>query len=223
MFIPASGQTGWAMVGQVLGGWKLKEYRSVDEVLVLAKGEREERLRLSENVVGTYNPGILADTKALIKAMNFEQRIRRLDWRKNLAKQMLTNAGLPKPSTEQMAEFEKEIERLFDFEKIQTHMAVAMSEVYTQEELRAQTAFYATEAGQAVLDKQMRGLRALDEKEPEFYATPVGRSVKAKEKQVEAQMEKTVAPYMDETMKAISMAAFEYVEAQTAPATGAKP
>ncbi|HSI08578.1 MAG: DUF2059 domain-containing protein [Rariglobus sp.] len=223
LFIPSSGETGWAMIGQVVGGWKLKEYRAADEVLVLAKGDREDRLRLSKSVVGTYNPGALADANALIKAMNFEQRMRQLEWMKNISKQMLINAGLPNPSVEQLAEFEKEIVRLFDFSKMQSLMAVVMSEVYTQEELRAQTEFYGSELGQAALDNQMRGVQALDKKEPEFYTTPIGRSVKAKEAQSREQMDKTMTPWMKETMKAISMAALTYAKAQATPATGAKP
>jgi hypothetical protein len=222
LFIPSSGQTGWVMIGQTLGGWKLKEYKADEEMLVLAKGEREEHLRLSANVVGTYHMGTLADAKALMIAMKFEQRIRQLDWMKHMSKQMLTNAGLPNPSAEQLAEFEKEIARLFDHEKMQASMIAVMSEIYTQEELKAQADFYATDAGQAALDEQAGG-----DKKPaaleEFYATPVGRGVKAKEAQVHAQMQKTVTPWLNETMKAISMAALNYAKAQTASATGAKP
>lgn len=227
LFIPASGQTGWATIGQVLGGWELKEYRAADEVLVLAKGDREERLRLSESVIGAYQPGTLADAKALLDAMKFEQRIRRLDWMKNMSKEMLTNSGLPNPSAEQLAEFEKEIGRLFDLAKMQALMVAAMAKVYTQEELRAQTVFYESDAGQGALDKQMSELQAEDEKElgalKEFYATPAGQSVKLKEAQAQAQFQNTVTPWLAETTRAISLAAIKYAKAQAVPAAGAKP
>lgn len=224
LFIPGSGQTGWATLGQSVGGWKLKEYRAADDVLVLAKGDREEILRLSENKVGAYHAGSLADAKALLGAMKFDQRIRQVGWMRHMSKQMLTNAGLLNPSAEQLAEFEKEITRLVDFEKMQTLMAVAMSEVYTQDELRAQTVFYASDAGQAALDQQMRGSRALDEKElAEFHATPVGRSVKAKEAQSKAQIEKAMTPWMKETTAAIEKAAITFAKDRAAPESGAKP
>ncbi|HEY9250935.1 MAG TPA: hypothetical protein VIO38_17460 [Rariglobus sp.] len=132
-----------------------------------------------------------------------------------MSRQMLTHAGLPDPSAEQLAGFEKEITRRFDFAKMQALMEAAMSEVYTREELGAQTAFYATEVGQAALDQQAGG-----EKEPaalkEFYATPAGRGVKAKESEMEKQLQKTVTPWLSETMTAISIAASEYAKAQTA-------
>lgn len=216
LFVPGSGQTGWATIGQTVGGWKLKEYRATDEVLVLAKGDREEILRLSENVVGTYHPGTVADAKALLEAVKFEQRVRQQDWLKDLPKVMFANHGLSNPSAEQLAEFKKAMERLFDHAKMQALTAAVMSEVYTQEELRAQAAFFASDAGQAALDQQAGGSQGPDEKEPpalkEFYTTPVGRSVKAKEALAQSQFQKTVTPWLNETMMAIDKAALKYVK-----------
>lgn len=223
LFIPGSGQTGWATLGQTVGGWKLKEYRAADEVLVLAKGDREEILRLSENVVGVYHAGTPADAKALLEAMKYERRIRERDWLKNLPKLMLINHGLPNPSAEQLAEFKQEMDRIFDHGKMQALVANAIGEVYTQEELKAQAAFFGSEAGQAALDQQMAAAQGSGVKEPvaltEFYATPVGRSIKAKESLAQSQMQKTVTPWLNETMQAIDQAAITYAKAHTPTGT----
>lgn len=220
LFIPGGGQTGWATVGQSVGGWKLKEYRAADEVLVLAKGDREEILRLSENTVGAYHAGTLADAKALLEAMKFEQRVRQQDWLKDLPKVMFANHGLRNPSPEQLAGFKKAMERLFDHAKMQALTAAVMSEVYTQEELRAQAAFFATDAGQATLDQKMRDSQEPGEKEPAaleaFYATPVGRGVKAKEALAESRLQKAVTPWLSETMTAIDKAAIKYAKEHAA-------
>ncbi len=224
LFIPSTEQTGWATVGETVGGWKLKEYRAADDTLVLAKDGREEILHLSESVVGVYHKGSQADAAALLKAMKLDERMSK-GFAKNMDrmfKQLLVRNGLANPTPEQLAEFQKKIAGIFDPAQFESKMAEAMGEVYTQEELKAQTDFYASDAGQAALDKMGPGGRTKDGEEPaalkDFYATPAGASVKAKQAQLNIQMQKTVGPWMGEVMGRTQKAAAEFAKAQGADA-----
>ena len=229
LYVPATEQTAWAKVGQTVGGWKLKEYRAADDTLVLAKDGREEVLRLSESVIATYHKATLTDGEALLKAMKFDERFikglgKNID---RMLKQLLARNGLANPTSEQLAEFQKKIEMVFDSKQLETKMAAAMSEVYTQEELKAQTEFYGSEAGQAALDKAGPGGRTKEGEEPaalkEFYATPMGQSVKAKQAQLGAQMQKTVGPWMKGMMENVQKAASEFAVSQGAAPVPAAP
>ncbi len=218
LFLPGSEQTAWATVGQTVGGWKLKEYRAADDTLVLVKEGREEVLHLSESVVGTYHKGSTADAEALLKAMKFGELFKKGLGKiiEGMLKQLLARNGLANPTPEQLAEFQKKVAAIFDPAHLETKMAVAMSEVYTQEELKAQTEFYGSEAGQAALEKMGPGGRNNAGAEPEtlkaFYATPAGQLVKAKQAQMNAQMQKTIGPWMTGVMGDVQKAASSFVK-----------
>ena len=218
LYVPATEQTGWVKVGQMVGGWKLKEYRAADDTLVLVKDGREEVLRLSESVIAGYHKASQTDGDALLKAMKFGDRFTKGIGKniERMIRQLLARNGLTNPTPEQLAEFQKKIATIFDPAQLETKMAAAMSEVYTQEELKAQTEFYATDAGQAVLDKIGPGGRAKAGDEPEalkaFYATPAGQSVKAKQAQLGTQMQKTVGPWMKGLMGDVQKAANEFAK-----------
>jgi len=222
LFIPSSEQTAWATVGQTVGGWKLKEYRAADDTLVLVKEGREEVLHLSESVVGTYHKGSTADAAAVLKAMKFGERMSK-GFEKNrerLLRQLLVGSGLANPTPEQLAEFQKTVAKIFDPAQLEAKMAEAMGAVYTQEELKAQADFYASDGGQEALDKMGPGGRTKSGDEPaalkEFYATPAGQSVKAKQAQLNSQMQKTVGTWMGGVMKDVQTAAGEFATAQGA-------
>ncbi|MFA6288874.1 MAG: DUF2059 domain-containing protein [Opitutaceae bacterium] len=220
LHVPATEETGWAKVGQTVGGWTLKEYRAADDMLVLVKNGREEVLHLSESVIGTYHKATQADAEALLKAMKFGELIKK-GFGKNMErmlKELLASNGLPNPTPEQLAEFQKKIAAIFDPAQWETKMATAMSEVYTQEELKAQTEFYGSEAGQAAFEKMRSGDGQIKgSAEPDalkaFYATPLGQSVKAKQAQVNAQLQKTIGPWMTEVMGNVQKAANEFAKA----------
>jgi len=210
LFVPGSGQTGWATIGQTVGGWKLKEYRAADEVLVLTKGDREEVLRLSENVVGTYHPGSAAEAKALLDAMKYEQL-----WFKDIPRESLMHAGLADPTPAQLAAFQDQMERILTPAKIEPFLTSALSEVYTQEELRAQAVFFGSDVGQVALDQRADGhLEAIRE----FYASPMGQKVKAKEAVLQARLQKTLRPFLDKALAEVAVAARKFVEDQKTPA-----
>lgn len=224
LFVPATGQTGWATVGQTLGGWKLKEYRAADDTLVLTKDGREEILHLSESVIAGYHKGSQADAAALVKAMKLRERIDK-EISKNMTdtlKQLLAGAGLANPTPEQLSEFQKIFAGIFDPARMADKMAETMGEVYTEEELKAQTGFYASDAGQAVLDQMGLSFSKKGDEVPaalkEFYATPLGASVKAKETRLNEQMQKTLRPWAQGVMQQMASAAREYAKAQGAPA-----
>ncbi len=104
-------------------------------------------------------------------------------------------------------------------------MAEAMGAVYTQEELKAQADFYASDGGQEALDKMGPGGRTKSGDEPaalkEFYATPAGQSVKAKQAQLNTQIEKTVGAWMGGEIDEMKKAADEFVQSQSpAPKAG---
>jgi len=220
LFIPDSGQTAWAAVGQTVGGWKLKEYRAVDDTLVLVKDGREEVLHLSESVVGVYHKGGTADAQALLKTMKFGERMAKelAKNRERMLRRLLKMSGIENPTPEQLAAFQQKIAGIFDPAQLEARMAEAMGVVYTQEELKAQADFYGSDDGQAVLDKWGLGAGFPPGQEPaaikEFYATPTGVSVKAKQAALNTEIQKTVGPWMGGVMKKVETAANEFAKSQ---------
>jgi hypothetical protein len=79
---------------------------------------------------------------------------------KAMAKAMGQMGGRDMPDAEKarMAEFQAKVMKVMldemDLPGMRQDMAKAMAEIYTAEEIRAQSAFYSTPAGKATLDKQ---------------------------------------------------------------------
>ena len=232
LFIPASGQTGWATVGQSVGGWKLKEYRAADDTLVLAKEGREEILHLSESVVGVYHQGSRADAEALLKTMKLDERMFAAFKRGmgGMARQLLARNGIANPTPEQIAAVQKIVADQLQAVagQFQAGMAGVMGEVYTQEDIKAQNDFYATSGGQAALDKMFGADGKPPQREPDelkaFYATAAGQSVQLKQSQFQAKLQPALqplfGPMMSSTQKAV--AAFAKQQGADVQASAAK-
>ena len=219
LFIPETGQTGWAAIGQSLGGWKLKEYLPSEDALLVVNEEREEKLPLSKSISGGYHPATFEGAKAVLVAMKYEQRILNGAVFKSITRRSLFKAGLTEPSTEQADAFHKQVSPIFDYKKMEAIMAPVLGEFYTPEELGAQAAFYASDIGQALLDnggvrETEDTLKALEA----FYETPVGKRVQEKEPKVNAKMRESMDPFMKEALSLIDAAAQKFVAGQTVPA-----
>ena len=219
LFIPESGQTGWGVIGQSVGGWKLKEYLASEDVLLVVKEGREEKLPLSKSTPEVYHTATLADAKAVLVAMKYEQRILHGAPFKSLTRRALFNAGLTAPSTEQAEAFHKQVAPIFDYKKMEALMMPVLSELYTREELAAQAGFYASDVGQALLNnagvrETEDTLRALEA----FYETPLGAKVREKEPKVNTTMRKAMDPFISEAESAIAVEAQKFVAEQKASA-----
>ncbi len=159
----ATGAATWAKLGQVHAGWKLESFDADRQVLVLSReGVRRELGLETARIQASAAPATVADADALLEKMRFEDMIAKtIEAQQTAAIKAMGRLGgknLPDAERERMAEFQTKVMKTMieemDLPGMRQDMAKAMSEIYTADELRAQSAFYSTPAGQATLEKQ---------------------------------------------------------------------
>ncbi len=159
----ASGAATWAKLGQVHGGWKLESFDADRQVLVLGRDGIRRELGLETARIQTAEaPATVAEADALLEKMHFEDMIAKtIEAQQTAAIKAMGRLGgknLPEAERERMAEFQTKVMKTMieemDLPGMRQDMAKALSEIYTAEELRAQSAFYSTPAGRATLEKQ---------------------------------------------------------------------
>lgn len=153
----------WLSLGNDFEGYKLKAYDSATQVLTVEKDGQEFALPIAGGTIKTL------DTKATVQQatdvlnkMKFEQMLgKMIDQQKQAAvamsKQMMAQMG-GKVSPEDFAAFQtKLMDALWSElkpEEMKSDVAKIYSELFTAEELRGLSDFYATPAGTAMIDKQ---------------------------------------------------------------------
>jgi uncharacterized protein len=160
---PGGASTAWVSVGQQFAGWKLKDYRAADDVLVLTRDGKDFDLKLSASTVGQVDAtkATLADAEEVLGKMKFEEMLGKI-----LEQQKQTMAGMTQKMTGGMKgvdpkEFAAFQSKLMDTmfselnpEAMRGDMAKVYSDVFTKSELAGLSDFYGTEAGKAMIEKQ---------------------------------------------------------------------
>ncbi len=158
-----TGAATWAKLGQTYDGWKLESFDADRQVLVVSRDGSTRELGLETSRIKAEEAGAtVSDANALLEKMHFEDMIGKTieAQQKAMAKAMGQMGGrnLSDAEKARMGEFQTKMMKVMldemDLPGMRQDMAKAMSEIYTADELRAQTAFYSTPAGQATLDKQ---------------------------------------------------------------------
>lgn len=158
-----TGAATWAKLGQTHEGWKLESFNKDSQVLVLTRDGQTREIGLeTSRIKAEETHATAAEADALLEKMRFEDMIGKTieAQQKAMAKAMGQMGGRDMPDAEKtrMAEFQAKVMKVMldemDLPGMRQDMAKAMAEIYTADELRAQTAFYSTPAGQATLDKQ---------------------------------------------------------------------
>jgi len=162
---PGGTQSGWAAIGEAFNDWELVEYRDAEQVLLVRKEGLDVAVPLATSTIIEDEATRLAtqaQAEALIKQMNFEQMFERLIEQQKKSMVGLMRQAMPKEAAAHLGPEELAFqERVMDVmwsemnpAQMGADMAKAYAEVFTPAELRGMAEFYATSAGQAMIDKQ---------------------------------------------------------------------
>jgi len=165
------GTQAWVGVGESFDGWALADYDAASDTLTLRKDGRQVSLGLSTSVLGvnasaatTAGAGTkatLADAEEMLGKMRFEQMMAKvLEQQKKsaatLVRQMAAQAGAD--ASDEAAAFQARLlDTMFaelNADALRGDIARAYSETFTKEELQSLASFYASPAGQAMVEKQ---------------------------------------------------------------------
>ena len=159
----ATGSATWVKLGQSYDGWKLESFDAERQILVITRDGARHELGLEVARIGASNtPATTADADALLEKMRFEDMVAKSieSQQQAMTKAMNQMAGANVSDAEKarMVEIQAKATKIMleemDLPGMRQDMAKVMAEVFTAEELRAQSAFYSTPAGQATLEKQ---------------------------------------------------------------------
>lgn len=159
----ATGTATWAKIGQTHEGWKLESFDADKQVLVVSRDGATRELTLETARIKAEDiRATTAEADSLLEKMRFEEMIAKSIemQQKAMAKSMSQMAGknMSDADKARMADIQEKAVKIMvdemDLPGMRQDMAKAMTEIYTAEELRAQTAFYSTAAGQSSLEKQ---------------------------------------------------------------------
>lgn len=158
-----TGAASWVKLGQVHEGWKLESFDAERQVLVVSRdGTRRELALESSQIKADAARATLADANELLDKMQFEEMLTKSMEvpQKAMAQSMGQMLGKNASAADRAKMIEVQAKAMkimmdeLDLPGMKQDMAKAMSEIYTSEEIRAQTAFYSTPAGRATIEKQ---------------------------------------------------------------------
>lgn len=153
----------WVGLGAEFEGYTLSSYDDDAQTLILVHNGKTYRLPLaSGNVHPLSSKATLDDAATVLGKMKFEQMMTRMiDQQKQtvsaLSKQMLGPMGAQVPSEEFAAFQAKVMDALWAEMKpddLKNDVAKIYADLFTKEELRGMSDFYATPSGSALIDKQ---------------------------------------------------------------------
>lgn len=159
----ATGAATWVKLGQSYDGWKLESFDVDRQILVVGRDGARHELGLEVSRIGASGSrATAADADALLEKMRFEDMIAKsIELQQQaMAKAMnqMAGPGVSDAEKARMADIQAKAMKIMleemDLPGMRQDMARAMSEIFTADELRAQSAFYSTPAGQATLEKQ---------------------------------------------------------------------
>lgn len=163
----ATGSGRWLQLGESFEGWKLETFDAAEQRLTVSRdgATRElslEAARLGDSE-GAGSAASLAEADALLQKMRFEEMIEKTieAQQSAMAKSMSRMPGMDgmdDAQRERFTEFQRKMmQTMFsemDLPGMRTDLAKVYAETFSASELKAQSDFYSTAAGQAMLDKQ---------------------------------------------------------------------
>ncbi|HEY3756427.1 MAG TPA: DUF2059 domain-containing protein [Opitutaceae bacterium] len=154
----------WVGVGEEVGPWKVTEFRAKDQILVLkqADGTEQDLSLVAGSAKQGAAPGTVEEAQHLFEHMHFQEMMTKVlaQQKLMLQGQMRQQAARYKgPATKE--EYEKFQDQVldkiwsgFDMQKISDSMAKIYSETFSSDDLNAMADFYDTPAGQDLMAKQ---------------------------------------------------------------------
>lgn len=159
----ATGSATWTKLGQSFDGWKLDAFDADRKVLTISHGGVTRELTLETGTIKADDRHpTFAEADTLLEKMRFEDMISKSleNQQKAMAKAFGQMGGKKMSDAEsaKMADIQTKAMKLMfdemDVPGMRKDLAHAMTEIYTPDEIRAQTAFYSTPLGQASIEKQ---------------------------------------------------------------------
>ena len=161
----ATGSGRWVKIGESFEGWKLESFDAAKQILVVSHdGEKRELgLEVAKLKDDAGGKATVAEADAVLQKMRFEEMIGKAleAQQKAMAKSMGSMPGsknLPPEEAARMAEFQKKMMNAMfsemDLPGMRQDVAKVYAETFSSAELKAQSDFYSTPAGQAMIDKQ---------------------------------------------------------------------
>lgn len=153
----------WVTLGNDFEGYKLKAYEPATQVLTVEKDGKEFTLPIAGGTIQTLDTkATIAQATDVLNRMKFEQMLgKMIEQQKqatvNMSKQMMAGLGGKVPPEEFAAFQAKIMDALWSemkVEELKGEVAKIYSDVFTAEELRGLSDFYATPSGIAMIDKQ---------------------------------------------------------------------
>lgn len=159
----ATGSGRWIKVGEAFEGWKVDSYDPAKQVLLVSRdGETKELTLEGVRIADGGGKATIAEADEVLQKMRFEEMIgKTLEAQQSaMAKSMggLFGKDMPEAQRERMVEFQKKVMAAMfeemDLPGMRNDLSAVYAEIFSSAELKAQSDFYSTPAGQAMIDKQ---------------------------------------------------------------------
>jgi hypothetical protein len=170
VLISATGQSsGWIRLGDTFDGAVLKSFDPATSTLQIEENGKAEKLLLVADAAVKDAPlasattrATLADAENVLQAMRFEELMAKMleqqkKQMRGMAQQMAAQMKTPGVNNDEMVAFQQkvmdEVMGALNIDELKKDMAHIYTDVFTKDELEAQTAFYLTPAGQSLVSK----------------------------------------------------------------------
>lgn len=162
----STGSGQWKQLGDTFDGWKLESFDAVKQTLVVRRADESRELTLDSARVADADaataPGSVAEADALLQRMRFEDMIAKSIEAQQAAMAKSLGGMMGKTASDadraRMAEFQKKAAEIMiaemDLPGMRQELAQVYADTFSAAELKAQSDFYSTAAGQALIDKQ---------------------------------------------------------------------
>lgn len=172
----ATGSGRWVQLGESFEGWKLEGFDATKQLLTISRDGATRELGLEAARLGDSDAAgsaaSLAEADALLQKMRFEEMIEKTIEAQQSAmaksmSQMPGMSGMDEAQRERFTEFQRKMmQTMFsemDLPGMRSDLAKVYADTFSASEIKAQSDFYSTAAGQAMLDKQPEIQRRLTE------------------------------------------------------------
>ncbi len=160
----ATGSGRWVKVGESFEGWKIESFDAATQVLTVSQnGKTQELSLIAARLDDAAAAGAtVAEADAMLQKMRFEEMIQKTleAQQEAMAKSMGSMMGdkIPEAERARMVEFQRKIMAVMfeemDVPGMRQDVARIYADNFSSAELKAQSDFYSTPAGQAMIDKQ---------------------------------------------------------------------
>ncbi len=159
----ATGTGRWLKTGESFEGWKVESFDLAKQILTVSRDGTKKELGLESGVIDEGEAtATVAEADALLLKMRFEEMIEKsIEAQQSaMAKSMggMFGKDMPEDQRARMTEFQGKIMSVMlaemDLPGMRKDLAAVYAETFSSAELKAQSDFYSTPAGAAMIDKQ---------------------------------------------------------------------